>query len=158
MNHVSRTVSGTTVLAAALSMGAAFADDTGSAAGAATFNARDELLQPEGFRAWVLIGAPLTPHGLNNGKAGFPEYHHVYVDPDALPSSTRCCASRSAARRETVVGSPNRAWSPETLPARGPRLSGRGPASESSHWVCRVRMRGRPRRSISSGSAAMGGG
>jgi hypothetical protein len=31
----------------------------------------------------VFIGAPLTPNGLNNGKAGFPEYHHVYVNPDA---------------------------------------------------------------------------
>ena len=25
-------------------------------------------------------GVPLTPNGLNNGKAGFPEYHHVYVE------------------------------------------------------------------------------
>lgn len=32
------------------------------------------------FRRWVLVGAPLTPNGLNNGKAGFPEYHHVYVE------------------------------------------------------------------------------
>ena len=23
---------------------------------------------------------PLTPNGLNDGKAGFPEYHHVYVE------------------------------------------------------------------------------
>jgi hypothetical protein len=51
--------------------------------GAAIFNAQDELLVPEGFREWVFIGAPLTPNGLNDGKAGFPEYHHVYVNPDA---------------------------------------------------------------------------
>ena len=26
------------------------------------------------------MGAPLTPNGLNNGKANFPEYHHVYIE------------------------------------------------------------------------------
>lgn len=58
------------------------ADNRGSI-GAAVFNSQDELLLPEGFREWVFIGAPLTPHGLNGGKAGFPEFHHVYVNPDA---------------------------------------------------------------------------
>src|SRR5215813_14957157 len=36
---------------------------------------------PPGFRKWVFVGAPLTPNGLNGGKAGFPEYHNVYVEP-----------------------------------------------------------------------------
>src|SRR5262249_60501275 len=35
---------------------------------------------PAGFRKWVFVGAPLTPNGLNDGKAGFPEYHNVYVE------------------------------------------------------------------------------
>jgi len=35
---------------------------------------------PSGFRKWVFVGAPLTPNGLNGGKANFPEYHHVYVE------------------------------------------------------------------------------
>src|SRR5262249_51781678 len=35
---------------------------------------------PTGFRKWVFVGAPLTPNGLNHGEAGFPEYHHVYVE------------------------------------------------------------------------------
>ncbi len=47
---------------------------------------------PTGFRAWVFVGAPLTPEGLNDGKfncnaggtnctkSNFPEYHHVYVE------------------------------------------------------------------------------
>jgi len=35
---------------------------------------------PTGFRKWVFVGAPLTPNGLNNGSAGFPEFHHVYVE------------------------------------------------------------------------------
>ena len=38
---------------------------------------------PEGFREWVFIGAPLTPNGLNGGAAGFPEFHHVYIEPGA---------------------------------------------------------------------------
>jgi len=35
---------------------------------------------PTGFRKWVFVGAPLTPNGLNNGNAGFSEYHNVYVE------------------------------------------------------------------------------
>ena len=46
----------------------------------AVFNADGKLQLPVGYRHWVFIGAPLTPNGLNNGKAGFPEYHHVYVE------------------------------------------------------------------------------
>src|SRR5882672_891387 len=46
----------------------------------AVFNADGKLQLPVGFRSWVFIGAPLTPNGLNNGKAGFPEYHNVYVE------------------------------------------------------------------------------
>lgn len=52
--------------------------------GAAVYDAGGNLLRPEGFREWVFIGAPLTPNGLNNGSAGFPEFHHVYVNPDAF--------------------------------------------------------------------------
>jgi hypothetical protein len=44
------------------------------------FNADGTMQLPTGFRKWVFVGAPLTPNGLNNGKAGFPEYHHVYVE------------------------------------------------------------------------------
>lgn len=55
----------------------------GSSIGAATFDSKGRLLVPEGFQEWVFIGAPLTPHGLNNGKAAFPEFHHVYINPDA---------------------------------------------------------------------------
>src|ERR1700751_3113259 len=41
---------------------------------------RLKLPDPSTFRRWVFVGAPLTPNGLNNGKANFPEYHHVYVE------------------------------------------------------------------------------
>jgi len=43
-----------------------------------------ELKQPEDFRRLVFIGSPLTPNGLNDGAAGFPEYHNVYVQPKAF--------------------------------------------------------------------------
>lgn len=49
----------------------------------AVFNDLGELVLPEGYRTWVFVGAPLTPNGLNNGQAAFPEFHHVYINPDA---------------------------------------------------------------------------
>ena len=39
-----------------------------------------KLPDPHIFRRWVFVGAPLTPNALNNGKANFPEYHHVYIE------------------------------------------------------------------------------
>lgn len=50
----------------------------------ATFNAAGEAVQPTGYRKWVFVGAPLTPHALNDGAAPFPEYHNVYVEPTAF--------------------------------------------------------------------------
>src|SRR5215471_3818090 len=47
---------------------------------AAVFDSDGKLKLPTGFRSWVFVGAPLTPNALNNAKAGFPEYHHVYVE------------------------------------------------------------------------------
>lgn len=47
------------------------------------FDADGQLLLPQGFRRWVFIGSPLTPHALNGGAAGFPEFHNVYVEPAA---------------------------------------------------------------------------
>jgi len=46
----------------------------------AVFDSKGKMELPTGFRKWVFVGAPLTPNGLNNGKAGFPEYHNVYVE------------------------------------------------------------------------------
>ena len=48
---------------------------------AAVFDSDGKLKLPDfSFRKWVLVGTPLTPNGLNNGKAGFPEYHNVYIE------------------------------------------------------------------------------
>ncbi len=41
----------------------------------------DELKRPTDYRSWVYIGTPLTPNDMNNGKAAFPEFHNVYIDP-----------------------------------------------------------------------------
>ena len=46
----------------------------------AVFDPDGKLELPAGFRKWVFVGAPLTPNALNNGKANFPEYHHVYIE------------------------------------------------------------------------------
>src|ERR1700757_5326705 len=46
----------------------------------AVFGPDGKLTLPTGFRRWVFVGAPLTPNGLNGGKANFPEYHNVYVE------------------------------------------------------------------------------
>ena len=48
------------------------------------WTADGELVLPEGYHQWVFLGSPLTPHALNGGKAGFPEYHNVYVQPEAF--------------------------------------------------------------------------
>src|SRR5215475_6202353 len=47
---------------------------------AAVFNPDGTMQLPTGFRKWVFVGAPLTPNALNNGRANFPEYHHVYIE------------------------------------------------------------------------------
>jgi hypothetical protein len=45
------------------------------------YTASGDLVLPKNFREWVYVGSPLTPNALNGGKAGFPEYHNVYIEP-----------------------------------------------------------------------------
>jgi len=47
------------------------------------FTADGQLILPpkEVWRKWPYIGTPLTPNALNGGKAPFPEFHSVYIDP-----------------------------------------------------------------------------
>lgn len=82
MNPIIR--NGTLPLLAALAgvtllIGTANADD--SKKYEPTFNSDGEMIRPAGWREWVYIGSPLTPHSLNGGKASFPEFHSVYLDP-----------------------------------------------------------------------------
>ena len=45
--------------------------------------ANGNLDRPTGYREWVYVGTPLTPNDMNNGKAAFPEFHNVYMDPES---------------------------------------------------------------------------
>jgi Cytochrome P460 len=52
----------------------------------ARFDAQGRAMIPADWRRWVYVGTPLTPNGLNKGKAPFPEFHNVYVEPSAFDS------------------------------------------------------------------------
>jgi len=45
------------------------------------YTASGDLKLPKNFNEWVFVGSPLTPNALNDGKANFPEYHNVYIEP-----------------------------------------------------------------------------
>jgi len=45
------------------------------------YTADGDLILPKGFEKWVFVGSPLTPNALNGGKANFPEFHNVYMQP-----------------------------------------------------------------------------
>lgn len=51
---------------------------------AVSFNAQGELQPPIGYRKWIHVGTPLTPNDMNGGKAPFPEFHAVYMNPEAF--------------------------------------------------------------------------
>ena len=48
-----------------------------------TMDANGELVRPTDYRSWVYVGTPLTPNDMNDGKAAFPEFHNVYIDPSS---------------------------------------------------------------------------
>jgi len=77
-SQINRTllVSGLLVVLQFLSIGNAVAGKS-----YAKFNSSNELIRPIGYREWIFVGAPVTPNELNNGKAAFPEFHNVYIDP-----------------------------------------------------------------------------
>jgi hypothetical protein len=49
-----------------------------------TYTSDGQLVMPKNYRDWVFIGATVTPNALNGGKAGFPEFHNVYVEASKL--------------------------------------------------------------------------
>jgi hypothetical protein len=59
----------------------ALAGPVEAAQGAAKYTDKGELMMLKNYRQWVFVGAPVTPNDMNNGKAAFPEFHHVYIDP-----------------------------------------------------------------------------
>ena len=48
-----------------------------------------EIIRSEGWRKWIDVGTPVTPHDGNDGKASFPEFHNVYVDPESFATFER---------------------------------------------------------------------
>lgn len=47
------------------------------------FQSGNQLAKPENYREWMFLGASITPNDLNDGKAGFPGFHNVYINPTA---------------------------------------------------------------------------
>lgn len=47
------------------------------------FTRAGKLLRPTGYRKWIYVGTPLTPNDMNAGTAAFPEFHAVYINPEA---------------------------------------------------------------------------
>lgn len=50
----------------------------------ATFNAENRLVLPLDYREWIPVGANVSPHELNNGKAPFNEMRTIYIDRGAF--------------------------------------------------------------------------
>ncbi|SDD99471.1 Cytochrome P460, partial [Cupriavidus sp. YR651] len=77
-----------TVVSSAFVMTAAFAKPPSDDSSAHTrkrylpeYTASGDLILPKNFHEWVYVGSPLTPNALNGGKANFPEFHNVYIEP-----------------------------------------------------------------------------
>ena len=52
------------------------------AAAGSAFTIKDgQLERPTDYREWIYVGTPVTPNDMNDGKAAFPEFHNVYMDP-----------------------------------------------------------------------------
>ncbi len=66
---------------AMLALGMGFS--SAMAAGPAQFNDKGELLLPQNYREWVMVGTQVTPDELNDGKAPFTEIRTVYIDPES---------------------------------------------------------------------------
>lgn len=78
----------TTAVFSALVMASAFAQTSSTDGSTQTrkrylpeYTKSGDLILPKNFNEWVFVGSPLTPNGLNGGKANFPEFHNVYIEP-----------------------------------------------------------------------------
>jgi hypothetical protein len=73
-------------LASAMAMGVTAYTPSSAAAqdvNQAKFTSDGQVMIPQDWRQWVFVGSPLTPNALNGGKAAFPEFHNVYIEPSA---------------------------------------------------------------------------
>lgn len=78
-----------TIIAGALSISASLgvasysSDAAAQGVNQANFTSDGQVKIPNDWRQWVFVGTPLTPNALNGGKAPFPEFHNVYIEPSA---------------------------------------------------------------------------
>ncbi len=79
------------------SQSALAADPAREVSSTLSFDDNGQLIRPEGYRKWMYVGTPLTPNDMNNGEAGFPEFHSVYVDPDTFEHFERTGEFRDGA-------------------------------------------------------------
>src|SRR5258708_25047298 len=82
----------------------------------AIYDSDGKMKLPTGYRAWIFLGAPLTPEVLNNNKATFAEYHHVYV---ATPNVYAYSNTDTFPERTVIVKVPAPVLGP-TLPYGSP--------------------------------------
>ncbi|WP_312862227.1 cytochrome P460 family protein [Rhizobium sp. P32RR-XVIII] len=120
----------TGVVFGAVAVTAAFAQSASNDGGASTikrqlpeYTESGDLILPKNFNEWVFVGSPLTPNALNDGKANFPEFHNVYIEPGSyeIYKKTGEFPERTMFFKELQL----------TLPAENPdgsrtELSGRG--------------------------------
>src|SRR5262245_10894468 len=89
----------------------------------AVFEPDGKLKLPTGYRRWVFVGAPLTPNGLNNGQAGFPEYHNVYIEAKNVDAYLK---TGSFPEGTMIIKELTRVLSPTFPDGSGTEPSGRG--------------------------------
>lgn len=83
---IMRTLVLSAVFAGVLSLGIGSYGVTSAAAAEinrAKFTTDGQVKIPSDWRSWIFVGAPVTPNALNDGKAPFPEFHNVYIEPSA---------------------------------------------------------------------------
>jgi hypothetical protein len=81
--HITLLIAG--ALSSAIAVTAVFAQSTSNETTKKRYlpeyTASGDLILPKNFNEWVYVGSPLTPNALNDGKANFPEFHNVYIEP-----------------------------------------------------------------------------
>ena len=89
----------------------------------AVFDSDGKMQLPTGYRAWVFVGAPLTPNALNKGEAAFPEYHHVYIKKENVDAFLQ---TGSFPEGTVIVKELTRVLAPEFPDGSRKEPSGRG--------------------------------
>jgi cytochrome P460 len=89
----------------------------------AVFDSDGKMQLPTGYRAWVFVGAPLTPNALNMGEAAFPEFHHVYIEKENVDAFLQ---TGSFPEGTVIVKELTRVLAPEFPDGSRKEPSGRG--------------------------------